>query len=96
MQKKDSEKDIERELKKAVEKAGGLCIKFSSIFFTGMPDRFLFLPEGRFYMVELKSTSKTLEPRQKLVKKQLSRLGFTVYVLDTFEKLNAFINTILK
>lgn len=33
----------------------GLELKFTSLYFTGMPDRVLRTPKGRIFFVELKS-----------------------------------------
>ena len=48
------EKKIEQELVTAVKKHGGICPKFVSPGFDGMPDRLLLLPHGRFAFVKSK------------------------------------------
>ena len=53
------EKKIEQKLVTAVKKHGGICPKFVSPGFDGMPDRLLLLPHGRFAFVEVKSETKT-------------------------------------
>ena len=91
----DSEKAIERLLKKLVEKIlGGLCIKMFCPSFTGLPDRILLLPGGRVLFVELKSTGKHQTERQKLVTRMLEKLGFRVLVLDTLEAVETLIQTL--
>ena len=49
------EKIIEQKLVTAVKKHGGICPKFTSPGFDGMPDRLLLLPHGRFAFVEVKA-----------------------------------------
>ena len=53
------EKKIEQKLVTAVKKHGGICPKFVSPGFDGMPDRLLLLPHGRFAFVEVKAPSET-------------------------------------
>lgn len=88
------EVDNEDELKKAVERLGGLCLKFRSPGNRGVPDRICFLPGGRLYLAELKRPKKGLDPLQKYFKKIFESLGFEVHVLDTKEKIKQFINAI--
>lgn len=85
-----NEKLIERKLKERVKKMGGLAIKFASPFFTGMPDRLIFLPGNRIRLVELKSTKKTLSDRQKIVRGQLEKMQIPVTVIDSEELLQEF------
>ena len=58
------EKDTERKRIKAVKEMGGLAPKFVSPGFDGVPDRLVFLPEGRLVFVELKAEGKKLRPLQ--------------------------------
>ena len=50
------EKTIESNLKKAVVSRGGLCVKFVSPSFAGVPDRIVLLPGGQVAFVETKAT----------------------------------------
>lgn len=76
------EKIIEQALVTSVKARGGICPKWVSPSFAGVPDRLVFLPKGKFGLVEVKA------PKQKLRALQVSRhllferLGFPVYVLD--------------
>lgn len=79
------EKQIEARLKREVEKAGGLALKFISPGTGGVPDRIVLLPGKEVVFVELKGPSKSLRPLQLKRKKQLEALGFAVYVLDSYE-----------
>lgn len=82
-----SEKLIERNLKKWVEYAGGLCIKLLATHFLGLPDRMCLLPEARIFFVELKSTGKKPTKIQERVHKMIRDLGFRVHVIDSMEDL---------
>lgn len=48
------EKTIEQELVNQVKKRGGICPKWVSPSFAGVPDRLVFLPDEKFGMVEVK------------------------------------------
>jgi hypothetical protein len=47
----------------------------------GMPDRLVILPEGRLYLVELKTETGVLSPIQKEWHQRVKALGTPVYVL---------------
>ena len=79
------EKKIEQKLVTAVKKHGGICPKFVSPGFDGMPDRLLLLPHGRFAFVEVKAPNQKPRPLQLSRHRLLRRLGFRVYVLDALE-----------
>ncbi|CQR25015.1 phage protein [Streptococcus varani] len=88
------EKYIEQGLVKAVKDRGGICPKWVSPSFAGVPDRLVFLPKGKFGLVEVKA------PHEKPRKLQVSRhkmfesLGFEVYVLDSVEKIGEVLDAI--
>ena len=86
-----SEKVLERKLREGIEAKGGLALKFTSPGFTGVPDRLVLMPQGKVCFAEVKSVGKKLEPRQKIVKKQLERLGFEVHVIDSEASLLNFL-----
>ncbi|QOR34426.1 VRR-NUC domain-containing protein [Clostridium sp. 'deep sea'] len=88
------EKLIEKKLREAVKNMGGLALKFLPYFWVGAPDRIVLLPGARVYWVETKSTGDDLKPRQRTRKKQLEKLGFKVYKVDTQEKLDQFIEEV--
>ena len=85
------EKILEPKLKRKVEDLGGLCLKWVSPSFTGVPDRIILMPGGRIYFAEIKTTGKDLFQRQKFVKRQLERLGFIVWKVDSDVELMKFI-----
>lgn len=85
------EQKIERRLKKEIELIGGKALKFVSPGVSGVPDRIVLLPGGKFIFVELKSPGKKLRPIQRLRKKELENLGFDIKVIDSIESLLKFI-----
>ena len=85
------EKKIEQKLVTAVKKHGGICPKFVSPGFGGMPDRLLLLPHGRSAFVEVKAPNQKPRPLQLSRHRLLRRLGFQVYVLDALEDIDKII-----
>lgn len=78
---------IEARLRKAVERAGGRCLKFVSPGHTGVPDRIILMPGGRVYFAEAKAPGKHERARQEYVQRKLRELGFKTYAsVDTFER----------
>lgn len=88
------EKIIEQKLVSAVKKHGGICPKFVSPGFDGMPDRLLLLPHGRFAFVEVKAPGEKPRPLQLARHRLLCRLGFKVYVLDSEEQIGGIIDAV--
>lgn len=88
------EKIIEQKLVTAVKKHGGICPKFTSPGFDGMPDRLLLLPHGKFAFVEVKAPGEKPRPLQLARHRLLSCLGFRVYVLDDAEQIETIIQEI--
>lgn len=87
------EAKLEELLKKTVERIGGKTFKFISPGNNGVPDRIV-LYQGNVFFVELKSPGGNLRPLQKAKCREFERLGFHVYVIDSVETLEAFINEI--
>ena len=91
------EADIEAKLRKAVERAGGRCLKWVSPGTTGVPDRIILMPGGRVYFAETKAPGKHERARQEYVQRKLSALGFTTYAsVDSVERVSEVIADILK
>lgn len=88
------EKQIEKKLVLAVKRHGGLCPKFVSPSFAGVPDRIVLLPGGKIAFVETKTTGEKMRPLQRRRKRQLERLGFSVYCLDRAEDIEEVIHEI--
>lgn len=88
------EKQIEQKLVQAVKAMGGICPKFVSPGYDGMPDRLILLPNGRMAFAELKAEGKKPRPLQTARHKMLKRLGFRVYVIDAVEQIGGIIDEI--
>lgn len=88
------EKDIEKSLVKAVKNKGGLCIKFTSIGFDGVPDRLVLLPGKKMAFVELKAPGRKPRALQKRRMKQIGALGFNCFVLDNIDGIENLIKEI--
>ena len=88
------EKQIEQKLVQAVRKSGGMCLKFVSPNFDGMPDRLILLPSGKIAFAELKAPGKKPRPLQLARHKTLMGLGFRVYVIDSIEQIGAILDEI--
>ena len=88
------EKVLERKLVEAVKAMGGLCPKFVSPGFDGMPDRLVLLPGGRLAFVEVKAMGCKPRPLQESRHELLRRLGFKVYVLDDGEQIGGMLREI--
>lgn len=88
------EREIEQKLALMVKKRGGICPKFVSPGFDGMPDRIVLLPGCRFAFVEVKAPDKKPRPLQLSRHKLLHSLGFSVYVLDGEEQIGDLLDEI--
>ena len=88
------EREIEKQFALAVKKRGGICPKFVSPGYDGMPDRLALLPDGKLAFVELKAPEQ--KPRQLQIARHrlLRKLGFKVYVLDDIDKIGEIIDEI--
>ena len=83
------EKQIEAYLIKKVKEKEGLCLKWTSSI-TGVCDRLIFW-NSKVFLIELKTKKGVVSERQKLVFKQLADQGHLVYVLRSYEDVEAFI-----
>jgi hypothetical protein len=52
----------------------------------GWPDLFIFMPESKLILIELKSAAGKLRKEQKDLKLQLNWLGHEVYVVKSFKR----------
>lgn len=87
------ERDIEKKLIRPVKDMGGLCLKFETPGFTGVPDRIVLLPGPHIVFVETKQPGKKERARQVYVHGLLRALGFTVYsTIDSPAKVAAIID----
>lgn len=85
------ERDIEQYFIRRVREAGGLQRKFVSPGHRGVPDRIVGFPIQRFAFVELKAIGET--PRSDQLREMIrwSEKGFMVWVIDTKELVDKFI-----
>ena len=88
------EKEIEKHLVNLVKKSKGLSYKWISSV-TGVPDRIVFINQ-KVFLVELKTVTGKLSPRQTLVFDDLGEQGFPVHVLRSKEDIEDFINAAIK
>lgn len=88
------EKAVEQQLVKAVKQRGGICPKFTSPGYDGMPDRLVLLPHGRMAFVEVKAPGKKPRPLQINRHELLRKLGFKVFILDEPEKIGGILDEI--
>lgn len=88
------EKEIEQKLRRGIKAIGGLCLKWESPGYTGVPDRVILLPGGHVLFAETKAPGRKERKRQEYVHKQLRELGFTVYsTVDSEAKVGEIIKT---
>jgi hypothetical protein len=88
------EVSIERRLVAAAKKMGGICAKWVSPGWDGVPDRIVLLPGSKIGFVELKAPGKPMRPLQKKRKHQLEALGFSVFKIDRPEQVKEVLDAI--
>ncbi len=81
------ERDVEQALIRQVKKSGGLCLKFVSPGWSGVPDRLCLFLGGKIAFVELKAPGRKPRPLQTRRVEQLENLGFPVYIIDRKEQI---------
>ena len=88
------EKVIEQKLVTEVKHRGGVCLKFTSPGFAGVPDRLILLPGGRIAFAELKAPGEKPRKLQLARHRLLRRLGFHVFVIDETEQIGEILHAI--
>lgn len=88
------EREIERKLVAAIKVHGGICPKFVSPGFDGMPDRVVLLPDGKIGFVEVKRPGEKPRALQLARHRLLRKMGFLVFVLDGEEQIGGIIDEI--
>ena len=86
------EKDIEQKIVVAVKRHGGICPKWVSPGFDGVPDRIAIFPMARICFIEVKAPGKKARPLQKARHKQLRHFGFRVYVIDSEDQIDEMLD----
>ena len=79
-----------------IKKLGGRFYKFVSPGNSGVPDRIIFLPEGKIYFIGLKTKKGTPSKLQRLQIRRLKKLGQDVRILYGMEEVKDFLEEIKK
>lgn len=77
-----------------IKKLGGKSYKFVSPGNSGVPDRIIFLPEGKIFFIELKTKKGTPSKLQRLQIRRLKKLGQDVRILYGLEEVKDFLDEI--
>ena len=77
------ESTLERHLVQHIRTIGGLCLKFVSPGYAGVPDRVVLLPGGEVVWVELKTPEGVVSPVQRRMHAKLRHLVQRVEIVRT-------------
>ena len=88
------EATIERKLVSAAKLRGGICPKWVSPGYDGVPDRIVLLPGGKIGFVEVKAPREKPRPLQLARHNRLRQLGFKVYILDGTDQIGGILDEI--
>ncbi|UUZ96006.1 VRR-NUC domain-containing protein [Paenibacillus sp. P25] len=88
------ESTLEQRLVREVKKIGGIAPKWVSPGNNGVPDRIVILPNGRTVYVEMKAPGEKPTALQERWVKRLRAMGHKVYVLDSAEAIDRFIEEV--
>lgn len=80
------ERDVERRLGMLAARRGGWSVKWVAPGVMGVPDRLVFLPDGRLFFVEVKQPGGVTHGAQPLIHQRLTRLGWPVHVVDDADR----------
>lgn len=89
---KSKEKEYEKRARLGIEKLGGLMLKISSQYYTGLPDRLALLKGGVMDWVEFKNDGLGPTKIQDHVHGLLRGLGQRVWVVNSEESLADFLH----
>ena len=87
------EKVIEARLRKEVQKRGGMCMKFVSPGFSGVPDR-LCIIDGHVFFVETKRPGEKMRALQERRKEQIEAQGVKVFCIDSIGQIKEVLDEI--
>ena len=90
-----SEKVLEAELRERCKTLGWMCIKLTSQYQRGLPDRLILMPGGHVCFAEIKTTGKKPTALQRVTHERLRALGYRVEVVDTTESVDNLIVDLL-
>ena len=85
------EKKVEQYLIQEIRKLGGLCYKWSSYNVRGVPDRVIFMPQGKVYFVEVKRLTGKVTLLQRHNFNAIRNLGTPVFVVYGISGVDEFI-----
>ena len=91
----ESEKVLEAELRERCKALGWMCIKLTSQYQRGLPDRLILMPGGHVCFAEIKTTGKKPTALQRVTHERLRALGYRVEVVDTTDSLDNLIVELL-
>ena len=86
------ERDVERYVRKKVEKMGGLCMKWVSPGKIGVPDRIVLMPEGWICFVEFKDDDYQPTKLQLYWQDTLRHLGFNATIIRGLDEARLFVS----
>ena len=90
------EKQIEKYLVKKIKAEKGLCLKFESPGYSGVPDRIIILKNKPVAFVELKRpVGGRYSARQKLVERDFNKLGQKVYKVKNKEDVDKLVEELV-
>ena len=91
------EKQIEKYLVKKIKDLKGLCLKFESPGYSGVPDRIIILKNKPIAFVELKRpVGGKYSARQKLVEREFNKLGQKVYKVKNKEEVDKLVEELIR
>ena len=92
-----TERDVERALKRRVEKAlpWSLCVKFVSPGLAGVPDRII-MANDVVVFVEVKRPGEHLRPLQVAVHERMRRAGQTVLTVDSMTAVDLLVEWLVQ
>ena len=85
---------VEQKLVRAVKARGGICPKWVSPGYDGVPDRIVLLPGRHFGFVEVKAPGEVPRPLQVSRHRLMKKLGFKVYILDDPDMIGGILDEI--
>lgn len=88
------ERCVEAALRKKVERRGGLCLKFTSPGYDGVPDRVVVTGDGRVIFVELKQAAGKLSAIQEYTIARMRKHGADVRVAYGIKGVEALVEEI--
>jgi len=89
---RNSEHKVEAYLHDKVVAMGGTTRKFVSPGHRGVADRLVFMPEGRIYLIEIKTKNGDESFQQRRERLRMLSLGFNAVVLYGTDGVDNFVN----